>query len=35
MKEFKEQFWGINYLNFDDMDIKGYANLYQKDIGKM
>ena len=33
MKEFKEQF-GYQLLNFDDMDIKGYANLYQKDIGK-
>ncbi|HDF0622747.1 TPA: phage capsid protein [Staphylococcus aureus] len=33
MKEFKEQF-GYQLSNFDDMDIKGYANLYQKDIGK-
>ncbi|MGS2901562.1 phage capsid protein, partial [Staphylococcus aureus] len=31
MKEFKEQF-GYQLSNFDDMDIKGYANLYQKDI---
>ncbi|MBJ6129017.1 phage capsid protein [Staphylococcus aureus] len=33
MKEFKEQF-GYQLSNFDDMDIKGYANLYQKDISK-
>lgn len=33
MTGFKEQF-GYQLSSFDDMDIKGYAELYQKDIGK-
>ncbi|UXR32402.1 phage capsid protein [Staphylococcus simulans] len=33
MTGFKEQF-GYQLSSFDDMDIKGYARLYQKDIGK-
>lgn len=33
MTGFKEQF-GYQLSSFDDKDIKGYAELYQKDIGK-